>query len=235
MLLMLLLNDLPLLADLVTKMVGIAGFLEPLEVEARMSIRRTTTAEMTEEGKQSANLGADGKPLPYVHNAANFLTELNKRGLKRLAYWGSGGKEATNYLLNQVIAEYLTQYPESQWPIPSEGPVQPHVDASPKVGTHEEPQPGARRSQRKYNERFKLAVVGEVGRGEFLNYKQAQQHYGIQGRTTVLTWCRRYATHFANSRAARPDSVSATSTVLTLEQRIEQLEIQSRQQMHGLS
>ena len=77
-----------------------------------------------------AYLGADGKPLPSVHNAANSFTELNKRGLECLACWRNGGKEATNYLLNQVIADYLTQYPESQWPIPSEGPVQPHVDVS---------------------------------------------------------------------------------------------------------
>lgn len=230
---MTLLHDLPPLADFVTKVVGIAGFPEPLEV--RVSIKRTaTTAGMTEEGKRLAHLGADGKPLPSVHNATNFLTELNKRGLECLAYWHHGSKEATDYLLNQVIAKGLAQYPESQWPIPSEDSVQPHVDASPKVGTHKESQPGARRSQRKYNERFRLTVVGEMGRGEFPNYKQAQQHYGIQGRTTVLTWCRRYATHFANSQAARPDSVSATPTVLTLEQRIEQLEIQSRQQMRGL-
>ena len=44
----------------------------------------------------------------------------------------------------------------------------------------------ARRSQRDYSLPFKLAVVGEVGRGE-LSYKQAQRRYGIQGRTTVLT------------------------------------------------
>ena len=47
-----------------------------------------------------------------------------------------------------------------------------------------------RRSQRDYSLPFKLAVVGEVGRGE-LSYKQAQRRYGIQGRSTVLTWCRR--------------------------------------------
>ena len=44
----------------------------------------------------------------------------------------------------------------------------------------------ARRSQRDYSLPFKLAVVGEVGRGE-LSYKQAQRRYGIQGRSTVLT------------------------------------------------
>lgn len=49
-----------------------------------------------------------------------------------------------------------------------------------------------RRSQRDYSLPFKLSVVGEVARGE-LSYKQAQRRYGIQGRSTVLTWCRKYA------------------------------------------
>ena len=64
-------------------------------------------------------------------------------------------------------------------------------------------QPRERRSQRDYSLSFELAVVGEVGRGE-LSYKQAQRRYGIQGRTTVLTWCRRYASHFVTFQAAGP-------------------------------
>ena len=47
-------------------------------------------------------------------------------------------------------------------------------------------EPRARRSQRDYRLPVKLAVVGEVGRGE-LRCKQAQRRYGIQGRSTVLT------------------------------------------------
>jgi transposase-like protein len=54
-------------------------------------------------------------------------------------------------------------------------------------------EPRVRRSQCADSLPFKLAVVGEVGRGE-LSYKQAQRRYGIQGRSTFLTWCRRYAT-----------------------------------------
>ena len=41
-------------------------------------------------------------------------------------------------------------------------------------------EPRERRRQRDYSLPFKLAVVGEVGRGE-LSYKQAQRRYGIQG------------------------------------------------------
>ena len=70
-------------------------------------------------------------------------------------------------------------------------------------------EPRVRRSQRDYSLPFKLAVVGEVGRGE-LSYKQAQRRYGIQGRSTVLTWCRRYASHFVTFQAAGPTSSGGT-------------------------
>ena len=87
-----------------------------------------------------------------------------------------------------------------------------------------------RRSQRDYSLPFKLAVVSEVGRGE-LSYKQAQRRYGIQGRTTVLTWCRRYASHFVTSRTAGPTSPGTAHAVeQTPEQRLKQLETQLREQ-----
>lgn len=50
---------------------------------------------------------------------------------------------------------------------------------------------GKRRSQRDYGMGFKLAVVGQVEKGE-MTYKQAQREYGIQGRSTVLVWLRKY-------------------------------------------
>ena len=46
-----------------------------------------------------------------------------------------------------------------------------------------------KRTQRDYTLAFKLAVVEQVEKGE-LTYKQAQQRYGIQGRSTVLVWLR---------------------------------------------
>ncbi len=81
-----------------------------------------------------------------------------------------------------------------------------------------------RRSQRDYSLPFKLAVVGEVGRGE-LSYNQAQRRYGIQGRSTVLTWCRRYASHFVTFKAAGPTSPGGVPAVdPTPEQHVKQLE-----------
>lgn len=48
-----------------------------------------------------------------------------------------------------------------------------------------------RRSQRDYPLGFKLSVVEQVERGE-MTYKQAQEQYGIQGRSTVLVWLRKH-------------------------------------------
>ena len=48
-----------------------------------------------------------------------------------------------------------------------------------------------KRTQRDYTLAFKLAVVDEVEKGE-LTYHQAQQRYGIQGRSTVLAWLRKH-------------------------------------------
>ena len=48
-----------------------------------------------------------------------------------------------------------------------------------------------KRTQRDYNMGFKLAVISQVEKGE-MTYKQAQRTYGIQGRSTVLTWLRKH-------------------------------------------
>lgn len=91
-------------------------------------------------------------------------------------------------------------------------------------------EPRVRRSQRDYSLPFKLAVVGEVGRGE-LSYKQAQRRYGIQGRSSVLTWCRRYVRHFVTSQQDGATSPGLARPVEpSPEQRIKQLETQLREQ-----
>ncbi|UII23490.1 IS3 family transposase [Fulvivirga ligni] len=48
-----------------------------------------------------------------------------------------------------------------------------------------------KRTQRDYTLGFKLSVVDLVEKGD-LTYKQAQRRYGIQGRSTVLTWLRKH-------------------------------------------
>lgn len=48
-----------------------------------------------------------------------------------------------------------------------------------------------KRTQKDYSLSFKLQLVDEVEKG-LLTYKQAQAKYGIQGRSTVLTWLRKH-------------------------------------------
>lgn len=74
-----------------------------------------------------------------------------------------------------------------------------------------------RRSQRDYTIGFKLSVVEQVEKGH-LTYKQAQQRYGIQGRSTVLVWLRKYG-----SLDWSPEHLQAMNTE-TPEQKIKRLE-----------
>lgn len=88
---------------------------------------------------------------------------------------------------------------------------------------------GVKRTQRDYTLAFKLAVVDQVEKGE-LTYKQAQQRYGIQGRSTVLVWLRKYGRQgwgYAASCAAMPKD--KTPTPLTPEQQIKALQVQLKQ------
>lgn len=90
---------------------------------------------------------------------------------------------------------------------------------------------GLKRTQRDYTLAFKLAVVEQVEKGE-LTYKQAQERYGIQGRSTVLVWLRKHgrqgwdkaSSYFKGNALMRKEQ-----TPLTPEQRIKQLEVQLKE------
>ncbi|CAA9194190.1 hypothetical protein FLACOL7796_00009 [Flavobacterium collinsii] len=76
-----------------------------------------------------------------------------------------------------------------------------------------------RRSQRDYNIGFKLAVISQVEKGE-LTYKQAQKKYGIQGRSTVLVWLRK----FGNLDWSKPNLLFMSKSKETPAQIIKRLE-----------
>ncbi len=90
---------------------------------------------------------------------------------------------------------------------------------------------GIKRTQRDYTLAFKLSVVDQIEKGE-LTYKEAQQRYGIQGRSTVLVWLRKHGQQRWASMASSPCmshlSNSGTSKPPTPEQRIKSLEVQLR-------
>lgn len=91
---------------------------------------------------------------------------------------------------------------------------------------------GIRRSQRDYTLGFKLAVVDEVEQGA-LSYKEAQQKYGIQGRSTVLTWLRKHGRldwdRLAPSKGSRSDAMSKSPPAMTPEQKIKALEVELKE------
>ncbi len=77
-----------------------------------------------------------------------------------------------------------------------------------------------RRTQRDYTVAFKMQVVGEIERGD-LNRNQAKFRYGIQGRSTVLKWLRKYGTLDWKNPQLHTVAKSQTKTP---EQRIKELE-----------
>ena len=93
-----------------------------------------------------------------------------------------------------------------------------------------------KRSQRDYTLAFKLSVVDQVEKGQ-LTYKQAQQRYGIQGRSTVLVWLRKHGRqawgHAASLSLTMPASTKSPSALpdapLTPEQKIKVLQVQLRE------
>ncbi len=78
-----------------------------------------------------------------------------------------------------------------------------------------------KRSQRDYTLGFKLSVISQVEKGE-MTYKQAQKTYGIQGRSTVLVWLRK----FGNLDWSKPTlySMSSPKSKETPAQKIKRLE-----------
>jgi len=78
-----------------------------------------------------------------------------------------------------------------------------------------------RRSQRDYNFGFKLSVISQVENGE-MTYKQAQEAYGIQGKSTVLVWLRKHGN--LDWRNPKLNSMSLPQRKETPAQKIKRLE-----------
>ena len=79
-----------------------------------------------------------------------------------------------------------------------------------------------RRTRCDYTMGFKLQVVDAVEKGD-MSYKQAQKIYGIQGRSTVLTWLRKHGkmdwTHAV--RLTMPKTPEAKETPVQTIKRLE--------------
>ncbi|ADZ90595.1 transposase [Marinomonas mediterranea MMB-1] len=90
-----------------------------------------------------------------------------------------------------------------------------------------------KRTQRDYTMGFKLQIVMAVEKGD-MTYKQAQKIYGIQGRSTVLTWLRKHGKMDWSTKVRRPMSKSPKAketpaqTIKRLERELEDEQLKNR-------
>lgn len=82
-----------------------------------------------------------------------------------------------------------------------------------------------KRSQKDYSMSFKLQVVQEIERGE-LSTKGALRKYGVQARSTIVTWLRKYGKFDWENQTPSNMPKSPVRKIMELEQQVKLLEKQ---------
>ncbi len=85
-----------------------------------------------------------------------------------------------------------------------------------------------KRTQRDYTMSFKLSVVKEVESGQ-LSVTAAQRKYGVQGRSTVLNWLRKYGNFDWENQTPSNMPKSPEQKIMELEAKVKLLEKQKAQ------
>lgn len=91
-----------------------------------------------------------------------------------------------------------------------------------------------KRSQRDYSMSLKLQIVQQIERGE-LSTKSAQRGYGIQSRSTVVNWLRKYGNFDWENQTPSNMPKSPERKIMELEAKVKLLEKQKHlleQQAH---
>ena len=91
-----------------------------------------------------------------------------------------------------------------------------------------------KRSQRDYSLSLKLRIVQQIERGE-LSTKSAQRTYGIQSRSTVVNWLRKYGNFDWENQTPSTMPKSPEQKIMELEAKVKLLEKQKNlleQQAH---
>ena len=76
-----------------------------------------------------------------------------------------------------------------------------------------------KRTQKDYSMSFKLSIVDEVERGE-LSVTGAQKKYGIQSRSTIVNWLRKFGTFDWENQTLSNMPKSKDQKILELEQKV---------------
>ena len=82
-----------------------------------------------------------------------------------------------------------------------------------------------KRSQRDYSMSLKLQIIGEIERGE-LSATSAQQKYGIQGRSTIINWLRKYGNFDWENKTPSHMPKTPEQKIMELEAKVKLLEKQ---------
>ena len=82
-----------------------------------------------------------------------------------------------------------------------------------------------KRSQRDYSMSLKLQIVGEIERGE-LSTTSAQRKYGIQARSTLMTWLRKYGNFDWENKTPSHMPKTPEQKIMELEAKVKLLEKQ---------
>ena len=82
-----------------------------------------------------------------------------------------------------------------------------------------------KRTQKDYSMSFKLSVVSEIECGQ-ISVTDATRKYGIQGRSTVVNWLRKFGTFDWENQTPSNMPKSKDQKILELEQKIKLLEKQ---------
>ncbi|WBO83617.1 hypothetical protein [Hymenobacter yonginensis] len=111
-------NDVPLLTHFITKVLSPDKGQQLFEVE--IIVRRATASEPVIDAQSPRALETGRRASAYVYSFSTNLSEDNKRGLDNLTYWAAGPRKSKTYIINQALAQYLSQYKEAQQPVPSD-------------------------------------------------------------------------------------------------------------------
>lgn len=84
-----------------------------------------------------------------------------------------------------------------------------------------------KRTQKDYCYSFKIQVVQEIERGES-STTQAQRKYGIQSRSTVIGWLRKYGSFDWYNQTPSHMAKTPEQKLLELEQKVRLLEKQKK-------
>lgn len=88
-----------------------------------------------------------------------------------------------------------------------------------------------KRTQKDYPMSFKLEVVREIEQGE-LTRSQALSKYGIQAKSTIRDWLKKYGTFDWENQSYKPMPKSPQQRIIELEEKIKLLEKQKARAEH---